>query len=65
MQLTVLVENTGEKFAGREVVQVYATLPQSGMTKEYQRLIGFAKTDLLQPGESETISIQIHQKQLK
>lgn len=64
MQLKVLVENTGEKFAGREVVQVYATLPQSGMTKEYQRLIGFAKTDLLQPGESETISIQIHQKQL-
>ncbi len=41
------VKNTGETCTGREVVQVYITLPQTGTAKEYHRLAGFAKTDIL------------------
>ena len=50
------VTNTGT-FAGRETVQLYVSCPQNGMPKEYQRLCAFAKTGLLQPGESETLQM--------
>ncbi len=53
---TVLVKNTGSA-AGKEIVQLYVSCPQEGMQKEYQRLAAFAKTDLLQPGETETLSL--------
>lgn len=52
--VTVQVEvtNTGSRYAGREVVQVYASCPQGRLKKEYQRLCAFGKTPLLAPGES-------------
>ncbi len=53
------VTNTGSEYAGKQVVQIYAALPQAGLKKEYQRLIGFAKTKLLVPGESQTLSVTI------
>ena len=37
------VTNTGETFSGKEVVQVYVSLPQDESGKEYRRLAGFAK----------------------
>lgn len=58
------VQNIGTDFAGKEVLQVYATLPQSGMAKEYHRLIGFAKTKELNPGEKQNLTIQFDQKSL-
>lgn len=64
IEVEVSVKNTGVRYAGREVVQAYITLPQTGMAREYQRLAGFAKTGVLQPGESERITIEIEQKQL-
>lgn len=54
--VTVSVTNTGAK-EGRETVQVYVSCPQEKMAKEYRRLVGFAKTKLLQPGESEELKI--------
>lgn len=60
----VTVKNTGEVFSGKEVIQVYAELPQSGMQKEYRRLVGFAKTKELQPGEKQRISILFDQKSI-
>lgn len=60
----VTVKNTGDTFSGKEVIQVYATLPKSDMPKEYQRLIGFAKTKDLCSGESQTVSISFDQKSL-
>ena len=63
-EVEVAVKNTGDVYAGREVVQVYATLPQSQGEKEAHRLVGFAKTVLLQPQESQNLTIVIEQKQL-
>lgn len=53
----VAVKNTGSRYAGREVVQVYATMLGGEMEKPYQELVGFAKTKELSPGESETVKI--------
>lgn len=64
IEVDVTVENTGKTYAGREVVQVYMTLPQAGEEKEYHRLVGFEKTDVLQPEESQKITIAIEQKQI-
>ena len=58
----VTVTNTGDTYKGKEVVQIYVTCPQDGMPKEYKRLCGFAKTDLLAPGESQEISISFPAK---
>lgn len=59
VDVTVLVKNAGEDYAGREVVQVYVTPPQTGIAKEYQRLAGFAKTKILKPKEEQELTISI------
>ena len=55
----VQVTNTGDT-AGKDVVQVYYTAPYTvgGIEKSHVVLAGFGKTELLQPGESQTVSIQ-------
>ncbi len=63
-EVTVTVKNTGDSYSGKEVVQVYVTLPQTGLVKEYQRLAGFAKTKTLAPQETQTLTITIDQRQL-
>ncbi|MEK8127385.1 glycoside hydrolase family 3 C-terminal domain-containing protein [Paenibacillus filicis] len=50
------VKNTG-KAEGKEVVQVYFGAPQGLLGKPAKQLIGFAKTGVLQPGASQTVSI--------
>lgn len=37
--------NTGRKYSGKEVVQIYATCPRGKMDKEYRRLTAFGKTE--------------------
>lgn len=53
------VTNVGERFSGKEVVQVYATCPCGELPKEYRRLVGFAKTPVLSPGESCTLIVDV------
>ncbi|MFG6365760.1 glycoside hydrolase family 3 protein [Schaedlerella sp.] len=54
----VKVTNTGKLYSGKEVVQVYVSAPAGKLEKESRRLCGFAKTGLLAPGESETLTIR-------
>lgn len=52
----VTVTNTG-KAAGREIVQLYASKPETLQEQAARELIGFGKTALLAPGETETLVI--------
>lgn len=54
----VTVKNTGS-VAGKDVVQLYASAPYTlgGIEKAHKVLVGFAKTKILQPDESETVTV--------
>ena len=56
LTLPVTVRNTGG-FSGKEVIQVYASAPAGKLDKEEKRLVAFAKTNTLAPGESQTVEI--------
>jgi beta-glucosidase len=60
---SVTVTNTG-KAAGREVVQLYVSAPGKIAPKPAVELKGFAKTRLLKPGESETVSFTLTARDL-
>ncbi len=53
----VLVTNEGE-YPGREVVQVYYSAPAGRLSKPNRELAGYRKTRLLQPGETEWVTIR-------
>ncbi len=60
--VTVVVKNTGDR-AGKDVVQIYAQSPYTEydiankVEKASVQLVGFGKTSLLEPGQSETVTI--------
>ena len=56
--VTVTITNSG-KSAGKEIVQLYITAPPGKVDKPAFELKGFAKTHLLQPGQSEKIAFTI------
>ena len=58
MAVSVRVMNTGKAYAGKEVVQIYVSCPQTGRAREYQRLAAFGKTGLLAPGEREVVTLR-------
>lgn len=60
LSVTVRVTNTG-KAAGQDVVQLYYTAPYlpGEIEKSSVELADFAKTKLLQPGESEELTLQL------
>jgi beta-glucosidase len=61
LTVSVDVKNSG-KVAGREVVQLYVGSPSGKLKKPEETLAAFAKTKLLQPGESQTMNLTIETK---
>ena len=57
VQVEVEVTNIGDKYPGKEIVQVYYSAPDGIMEKSTQELAGFAKTKLLAPGEKDVVTI--------
>ena len=45
--------------AGREIAQIYVSKPETSLEQPSKELCGFAKTKLLQPGESETLTVTV------
>lgn len=57
---SVTVENTG-KVAGKQVVEVYVTSPYNGTIEQAAvDLVGYAKTDTIRPGESQTVTVEFN-----
>ena len=62
--ITVKVTNTGD-VAGKETVQIYAQSPytqydiDNKVEKASVQLVGFEKTQILEPGQSETLTIKV------
>ena len=68
--VTVDVTNTGG-VAGKDVVQVYVQSPYTdydranNVEKSAVQLVGFGKTDTLQPGQTGTVTVTFDREQLK
>ena len=60
---TVTVTNTGSA-AGREIVQLYVTKPETLQEQARMELAAFGKTGLLAPGESETLTLTVRTEAL-
>lgn len=58
ISISASVKNTG-KVSGKEVVQVYASLPGGTLEKEAHRLAAYAKTVELKPGETEEVTMEV------
>ena len=59
IKIQVKVTNTGDKYSGKEVVQVYYSAPQGALGKPAKELCAYVKTEKLAPGKSQTIDISV------
>lgn len=63
INVKVTITNTGN-IAGKEIVQLYLNAPAKEIDKPAFELKNFYKTELLNPGESQTVSFAIHIEEL-
>ncbi|QEN05291.1 beta-glucosidase [Thiospirochaeta perfilievii] len=55
----VAVTNSGDKYSGKEVVQLYYSAPQGVLGKPEVELIAFKKSRILKPGETQELEFKI------
>ena len=69
-QITLKVTNTGKEYSGKETVQIYVQSPyteydkEHGVEKASVSLCGFGKTEILAPGQSEILTINVDKREL-
>lgn len=69
-EVSVKVTNTGDTYSGKETVQVYSQSPytaydvKNGVEKPSAALCGFAKTEILAPGEAQAITVFVDKRDL-
>lgn len=63
LTVNVRVKNTGS-YAGREVVEVYASLPDDRIDQPARVLAGFQKTHTIEPGQEEEVSVKVNLKDI-
>ena len=66
IKLTVQVTNTGD-MAGKDVIGVYLTAPYTpgGIEKSYVKLVAYAKSPELKPGQKANVEIEVDAKDFK
>lgn len=64
LTVQVDVENIGEEYSGAEVVQMYVSNPQTDIPTPYQSLQAFKKTQVLKPGQMQTVTLTVPTKNL-
>ena len=69
--VSVTVTNVGDMYSGKEVVSVYLQKPYTeydianGVEKAAVELVGYAKTDVLAPGASQTLTVNVAKEKFK
>lgn len=69
-EVQVTVTNKGDKYSGKETIQVYLQSPYTEydvankVEKASVELCGFGKTEILAPGESETVTVYVDKSEL-
>ena len=63
VSVTAKVTNTGNR-PGKEVVQLYVSIPEGKLDQPYQVLAAFAKTDELNPGESQEVTVSFQMEDI-
>ena len=62
--INATVKNIGE-FSGKEVVQAYFGAPSGKLGKSAKELVAYAKTKVLAPGESDTLTLEFAIDQMR
>lgn len=63
LQITAKVKNTGSR-DGADVIEIFASMPESGIAREKKRLIGFDKV-YLKAGEEKEVTVSTDKDALK
>ena len=64
IKVTADIKNIGDTYTGKEVCQVYFSAPQGKLGKPAKVLAGFAKTNALRPGETQTVTVEFPVSQM-
>lgn len=63
LRVSATVQNTGA-VSGKEVVQIYVSLPGGRLEKEARRLVAYRKTSELKPGQQENLVFEVPAERL-